>query len=204
MNYEACLFRANSTSVTLCDEVTQAHPARTGRGLTKLQTGCQFADFTSNGPSSLTDMLTTCRLLLGLGSILMLVGQTHSGFWRKSRRGCSPRNCAWSKWSEWGECDNQCGNAGLKGRSRRKQREAQCGGKGCSDGPTEFQACNRFCHNGGTPQPGYCTCPDVFWGTCCKNRKYYVSVGTVNVSLLKNYICIAVPSVLHTRSSFVF
>ena len=198
MIYEACLFRANSTSVS--GAVTQGHPARTCRGLTKLQTECQFADFTSNFLGSLTNMLTTSQLLLGLGSILMLVGQTHSGFWRRGRGGCSARNCAWNNWSGWGACNHPCGNAGVQGRSRSKRWEAYCGGRGCSGDPTDSQTCNRFCHNGGTPRPGYCTCPDVFWGTCCGHRKYYVSVGT----LLKYYICIVVPSVLHTRSSFFF
>ena len=118
MIYEACPFRANSTSVTLSGAVTQAHPARTGRGLTKLQTGWQFADFTSNGLGSLTNMLTTSRLLLGLGPISML---THSWFGAISRRGCSASNCAWNNWSGWGACNHPRGNAGEQVRSRNKR-----------------------------------------------------------------------------------
>ena len=91
---------------------------------------------------------------------------------RRRRGGCGPVNCVWGGWSAWGPCSHPCGNAGTQTRSRGVASGASCGGAGCSGPSSQTQACNRFCHNGGTAKSGYCDCPDAFWGNCCPNREY--------------------------------
>ncbi|KAK2171455.1 hypothetical protein NP493_1058g00002 [Ridgeia piscesae] len=114
--------------------------------------------------------MSSYQLMLLLAVSLLLVQLSESGWHRLRRRGCSPVNCEWNNWSEWGVCNHPCGSAGSQNRSRSVRRGSSCGGAGCTGGSTSSQACNRFCHNGGSPMEGYCTCPDVFWGTCCGER----------------------------------
>ena len=122
------------------------------------------------------------RLLLVAILLLVLVNPSTGGFWRRRRRrrsGCQATNCAWGDWSGWGACSDPCGNAGTKTRSRSVATAKTCGGSDCSGSSRESQACNRFCHNGGTPKAGHCDCPDEFWGTCCGHRELTVIFNVV-------------------------
>ena len=99
--------------------------------------------------------------------ILLLIGQVRV----QIPCSCSLVNCTWGGWSAWAACSDPCGNAGWKSRSRGISRSRSCGGSRCSGPSSQTQACNRFCYNGGTPQPGHCDCTE-FWGTCCDKCKY--------------------------------
>ncbi|CAH1277638.1 MUC4 [Branchiostoma lanceolatum] len=59
--------------------------------------------------------------------------------------------------SGWGACSAPCGSAGTRTRTA----------SGCG-AASETQACNRFCHNGGTLLTASCSCPKGFAGTCCE------------------------------------
>ena len=117
--------------------------------------------------NKILSLLVFCLLLF------LLFSETKAGgWWRRGRRGCDRVNCVWGVWSQWTSCSHPCGNAGTQDRSRGIARHPSCGGAGCSGPNSERKGCNRFCHNGGNPQPGYCSCQDRFWGTCCKYREY--------------------------------
>ena len=120
--------------------------------------------------------MSSYQLLLLLAVSLLLVQLSESrarkGRRRRHRGGrCSPVNCVWNNWSAWGACNRPCGHAGTQNRRRSVWRCPHCGGAECSGDTTSSQACNRFCHNGGSPMEGYCTCPEDFRGTCCGERK---------------------------------
>ena len=121
----------------------------------------------------LNTKMSTYHQLFLLIAMLVIISLSEFGICcRRSSSRCSRVNCVWHNWSRWGACNHPCGNAGVQSRSRSKRQEAYCGGRGCSGGPTDSKTCNRFCHNRGTPRPGYCVCPEVFWGSCCGHRKY--------------------------------
>ena len=118
--------------------------------------------------------MSSFQLMLLLAVSLLLVQVSESRLLHLGYRSCSPVKCAWDNWSEWGDCNHPCGNAGTQSRSRSLRRGQFCGGAACSDYTTNSQACNRFCHNGGSPMEGYCTCPKDFSGTCCGKRKSHM------------------------------
>ena len=116
-------------------------------------------------------MKKKCLHILPILAILFQFSEfdSTSGFWRRRRR-CGPVHCSWHGWSPWGDCAHPCGSAGTQTRSRGKNAES-CGGHGCSGPSSQTQACNRFCYNAATPQPGYCACTEPFWDRCCDKRK---------------------------------
>ncbi|CAH1259113.1 Hypp2156 [Branchiostoma lanceolatum] len=63
-----------------------------------------------------------------------------------------------ANWNGWSACSAPCGNSGTQTRTA----------SGCGAPGPETQACNLFCHNGGTPLASSCSCPLDFWGTCCE------------------------------------
>ncbi|XP_035672714.1 von Willebrand factor D and EGF domain-containing protein-like isoform X2 [Branchiostoma floridae] len=70
---------------------------------------------------------------------------------------CCEQACTWH-WNSWSACSAPCGNSGTQTRTA----------SGCGAPGPQTQACNRFCHNGGTPLATSCWCPLDFWGTCCE------------------------------------
>ena len=104
-------------------------------------------------------------------------------FRRRRRRRCGPVHCVWHGWSAWGACAHPCGSTGTQTRSRSISINPSCGGHGCSGPATETQACNRFCYNAATPQPGYCACTEPFWDICCDKRKSEIMIRQKQILL---------------------
>ncbi|CAH1259099.1 VWDE [Branchiostoma lanceolatum] len=73
--------------------------------------------------------------------------------WRRLWR----RRCDWH-WNGWSSCSAPCGNSGTQTRTA----------SGCGAPGPQTHACNRFCHNGGTPLATSCSCPPGWTGTCCE------------------------------------
>ena len=121
----------------------------------------------------MVQLSSVCLILLILVGI---ISNKAEGFWR--RRRCGAVHCAWGQWSPWSGCSHLCGNAGVMTRNRGIARHPSCGGAGCSGPSSEAAACNRFCHNWGTPLPGtgICICPEEYWGTCCPSREYSTDI----------------------------
>ena len=108
--------------------------------------------------------------------IMMLSSRTEGGCrarWWGRRRAV---HCTWGGWSGWGGCNHPCGSSGTRARTRGIARGASCGGASCSGPSRQVQACNRFCHNGGTPQNGRCSCPAAFRGGCCQTSEYCLNI----------------------------
>ena len=115
-----------------------------------------------------------CKLSVFLVAlcIMMLCSGTEGWWRRRRRRRCSAVSCIWGGWSGWGGCNHPCGSSGTRARTRGIARGASCGGASCSGPSRQVQPCNRFCHNGGHPQNGYCSCSAAFRGTCCQTSEY--------------------------------
>ncbi|CAH1259095.1 Hypp2151 [Branchiostoma lanceolatum] len=73
--------------------------------------------------------------------------------WRRRRR----RRCDWH-WNGWSACSAPCGASGTQTRTA----------SGCGAPGPQTQACNRFCHNGGTLLTTWCSCLPGWIGTCCE------------------------------------
>lgn len=79
------------------------------------------------------------------------------------------KKCVASQWTSWSQCSAPCGINGYQSRTRLVYRPPSCGEESCRDLTTkEWQPCNRFCHNGGTPARWACTCPLNYIGDCCE------------------------------------
>ena len=118
-----------------------------------------------------------CKLSVVLVAvcIMMLSSGAEGGWWRRRRSGCGAVNCIWGGWSGWSGCNHPCGGHGTRSSSRGIARHASCGGAPCRGPSRQVQACNRFCHNGGHPQNGYCSCSAAFRGTCCESSEYFLN-----------------------------
>lgn len=80
------------------------------------------------------------------------------------------KQCVASQWTPWNQCSAPCGKNGYQSRTRLIYKPPSCGeGSACRDFTTkEWRPCNRFCHNGGTPDRWACTCPLNYIGDCCE------------------------------------
>ena len=109
--------------------------------------------------------------------IMMLSPETEGGWWRRRRRRrrCCAVSCTWGGWSGWSGCNHPCGSSGTRARTRGIARGPSCGGASCSGPSRQVQPCNRFCHNGGTPQNSRCSCSAAFRGTCCQTSEYFLN-----------------------------
>ncbi|CAH1259103.1 VWDE [Branchiostoma lanceolatum] len=99
----------------------------------------------------------TAQILL-LCVLAALLTNRETLAWRRRRR----RRCDWH-WNGWSACSAPCGTSGTQTRTA----------SGCGAPGPEIRACNRFCHNGGTPLTTSCSCPLDFWGTCCETTVVY-------------------------------
>lgn len=113
--------------------------------------------------------------LIGKVSLLvfLVILATECETWRRRRRRRfvpppRPRHCVVSGWSAWSACSQPCGNNGLQSRTRTVKIPPANGGRRCP-ALSEQRACNRFCHNGGSPQASRCSCRPGFSGTCCQS-----------------------------------
>ncbi|KAI8509823.1 hypothetical protein Bbelb_122510 [Branchiostoma belcheri] len=97
--------------------------------------------------------MASIRILVTAGIVLLLYVDVTAIFWSSRRR---RRRCDWH-WGGWSACSAPCGYSGTQTRHA----------SGCGAPGPETQACNRFCHNGGTALSHSCSCPDEFWNTCC-------------------------------------
>jgi len=79
------------------------------------------------------------------------------------------KQCVTSQWTPWSQCSSPCGKKGYQSRSRLVHRPSSCPEGTCQHLPTkEWQPCNRFCHNGGSPAQWLCSCPQNYTGDCCE------------------------------------
>ena len=80
------------------------------------------------------------------------------------------KQCVASQWTPWNQCSAPCGKNGYQSRTRLVHPLPSCGETGsCRDLTTkEWRPCNRFCHNGGTPDRWACRCPLNYTGDCCE------------------------------------
>ncbi|XP_053396792.1 uncharacterized protein LOC123551182 [Mercenaria mercenaria] len=115
---------------------------------------------------------------------------------------CPIGRCNWFPWESWSSCSRTC-SGGLQSRLRWICCESSLANDidACLDNcrishstyvndGREIAVCNPYCYNGGTfVQRGYCTCPDVYYGTCCEQlcpsienckRGYCTSSSNVN------------------------
>jgi len=111
------------------------------------------------------------RSLWFLLVLLLVISDRAQGWRRRRRRRCPVANCVVSHWSSWSGCTVVCGSAGGQWRSRYVVRGASCGGS-CPYALSQYQACNRWCYNGGTLQQTWCSCKSGYSGQCCKGGKH--------------------------------
>ena len=115
------------------------------------------------------------RALIAI-SLLLLMAEKNSIFWRRRRRRgrqCGLAvNCRVGSWTGWGSCSHQCGTSGTQTRTRQQTQAAYCGGS-CPYSLSETRACNRGnCQNGGTPYSSGCSCRSGYRGTCCEYGEF--------------------------------
>ena len=95
-----------------------------------------------------------------------------------SRR-CAPT--CWGSWSEYGTCSDPCGTHGYQTSTRQVSPPSDCvswvARYGCQGSSSRTRACNRMCHNGGTPRDGWCSCTAWYQGTCCETREILFNVA---------------------------
>ena len=104
--------------------------------------------------------------------LLLVISDQAQGWRRRRRRRCPVTNCVVSRWSHWSGCNQGCGSTGGQWRTRYVVRGATCGGS-CPYSLSQYQACNAWCYNGGTPQGGVCSCKSGNSGKCCQGGKHY-------------------------------
>ena len=79
------------------------------------------------------------------------------------------KECVASLWTPWNQCSSPCGNKGHQSRTRLVHHPSSCANGSCQHLKTkEWQPCNRFCHNGGSPARWFCSCPMNYIGDCCE------------------------------------
>lgn len=79
------------------------------------------------------------------------------------------QHCVSSQWTAWSLCSSPCGNKGYQSRTRVVHRPPSCINGSCQHLLNrEWQPCNRFCHNGGSPSRWFCSCPVSYIGDCCE------------------------------------
>ena len=122
-------------------------------------------------------LLLSCLLLLAAVSCAQCFRVRRYRRWFGRSRKCVAKPCEWGVWAAWGACTHPCGSAGLQRRKRLVDSVPSCGGASCHGSASQSRACNRFCHNGGTAQPGRCLCKANNWGTCCEHREYRRPIG---------------------------
>lgn len=103
--------------------------------------------------------------------LLLVISDRAEGWRRRRRRRCPVTNCGVGHWSSWSGCNLGCGSAGTQWRTRSVVSGPSCGGS-CPYPLLQYQACNRWCYNGGTPHGGGCSCKGGFTGKCCQGGKY--------------------------------
>lgn len=107
-------------------------------------------------------------------------------------------NCKWVTWDSWSDCSASCGG-GIRYRSRliRFKNDPKCGVENCvKGGGRECRYCNTKCYHGTYSDNG-CSCHSGWTGSCCSNRKYFVTyifgeyllhififINTTNASIL--------------------
>lgn len=99
--------------------------------------------------------------------LLLVISDRAEGWRRRRRRRCPVTNCGVGHWSSWSGCNLGCGSAGTQWRTRSVVSGPSCGGS-CPYPLLQYQACNRWCYNGGTPHGGGCSCKGGFTGKCCQ------------------------------------
>ena len=79
------------------------------------------------------------------------------------------KECLTSHWTQWGSCSSPCGKKGYQSRTRLVHHPSSCPNGSCTHLLTKtWRPCNRFCHNGGTPNRWFCSCPLNYIGDCCE------------------------------------
>ena len=79
------------------------------------------------------------------------------------------QQCILSQWTQWSQCSSPCGTKGYNSRTRLVHRPPSCPVGSCGHLLSkEWQPCNRFCRNGGTPNRWFCSCPLNHIGVCCE------------------------------------
>ena len=79
------------------------------------------------------------------------------------------KECVASQWTPWNQCSAPCGNKGYQSRTRVVHRPPSCANGSCQHlNIKEWQPCNRFCHNAGSPSRWFCSCPINYIGDCCE------------------------------------
>lgn len=79
------------------------------------------------------------------------------------------KECLTSHWTQWGSCSSPCGKKGYQSRTRLVRHPSSCPNGSCTHLLTKtWRPCNRFCHNGGTPNRWFCSCPLNYIGDCCE------------------------------------
>ena len=90
---------------------------------------------------------------------------------------CRPIRCIRGDWSAWSGCNHPCGSSGTRTRTIGiVRRPNYCDGGPCIRNDRQVQDCNRFCHNGGRPQYGRCSCSAAFRGACCQISEYCLNI----------------------------
>ena len=74
-----------------------------------------------------------------------------------------------SQWTQWISCSSPCGKKRYQSRTRLVHHPPSCPNGSCTHVLSkEWRPCNRFCHNGGTPNRWFCSCPLTYIGDCCE------------------------------------